>query len=180
MLQKNQARSTWNFLPLCIFHGWLMIQVSSNITFWEVTTSKTVVLKIILSIFSFKFRSNLFLVIESVTICIYLDWFVYLRVCGSDCIFFLFSVIVSWHQLYCLISIWIKKNICWENTTYDKNYQPTYIKTSYGIHSLYHEKEYTMRNAELEETQGGIEIAGRNINNLMQMTPPLWQKVKKN
>ena len=31
---------------------------------------------------------------------------------------------------------------------------------------MYHEKEYTMRNAELEETQGGIEIAGRNINNL--------------
>ena len=29
--------------------------------------------------------------------------------------------------------------------------------------------------------QAGIKIAGRNINNLdMQMTPPLWQKVKKN
>ena len=81
VLQKNQARSTWNFLPLCIFHGWLMIQVSSNITFWEVTTSKTMVLKIILSIFSFKFLSNLFLVIESVTICIYLNWFIYLHVC---------------------------------------------------------------------------------------------------
>ena len=66
-----------------------------------------------------------------------------------------------------------------------------------------------MRNAGLEETQAGIKIAGRNINNLnirdtkgifhikmgskkdtngmdlteaedMQMTPPLWQKVKEN
>ena len=41
--------------------------------------------------------------------------------------------------------------------------------------------EYIMRNAGLEEAQAGIEIAGRNINNLcMQMTPFLWQKVKKN
>ena len=41
--------------------------------------------------------------------------------------------------------------------------------------------EYIMRNAGLEETQTGIRVAGRNINNLrMQMTPPLWQKVKRN
>ena len=42
--------------------------------------------------------------------------------------------------------------------------------------------EYIMRNAGLEETQAGIKIAGRNINNLtdMQMTPPLWQKAKRN
>ena len=41
-------------------------------------------------------------------------------------------------------------------------------------------EEYIMRNAGLEEAQAGIKIAGRNINNLryMQMTPPLWQKVK--
>ena len=39
--------------------------------------------------------------------------------------------------------------------------------------------EYIMRNAGLEEAQAGIKIARRNINNLnMQMTPPLWQKVK--
>ena len=38
--------------------------------------------------------------------------------------------------------------------------------------------EYIMRNAGLEETQAGIKIARRNIN--MQMTPPLWQKVKRN
>ena len=41
--------------------------------------------------------------------------------------------------------------------------------------------EYIMRNAGLEEAQAGIKIAGRNMNNLsMQMTPPLWQKVKRN
>ena len=40
---------------------------------------------------------------------------------------------------------------------------------------------YIMRNAGLEETQAGIKIAGRNINNLRyEMTPPLWQKVKRN
>ena len=48
-----------------------------------------------------------------------------------------------------------------------------------------------MRNAGLEEAQAGIKIARRNINNLrlpgeisitsdMQMTLPLWQKVKEN
>ena len=41
--------------------------------------------------------------------------------------------------------------------------------------------EYIMRDAGLEETQAGIKIAGRNIKNSdMQMTPPLWQKVKRN
>ena len=41
--------------------------------------------------------------------------------------------------------------------------------------------EYIMRNAGLEETQTGIKIARRNINNLRyQMTPPLRQKVKQN
>ena len=40
--------------------------------------------------------------------------------------------------------------------------------------------EYIMRNAALAEAQAGIKIAGRNINNPdMQMTPPLWQKVKR-
>ena len=37
-----------------------------------------------------------------------------------------------------------------------------------------------MRNAGLEEAQAGIKIARRNTNNSdMQMTPPLWQKVKR-
>ena len=41
--------------------------------------------------------------------------------------------------------------------------------------------EYIMRNAGLEEVQAGIKITRRNVNNLiMQMTPPLWQKVKRN
>ena len=39
--------------------------------------------------------------------------------------------------------------------------------------------EYIMRNAGLDEAQAGIKIAGR-ITSDMQMTPPLWQKVKKN
>ena len=38
-----------------------------------------------------------------------------------------------------------------------------------------------MSSAGLDIAQAGIKIAGMNINNLdMQMTPPLWQKVKKN
>ena len=41
--------------------------------------------------------------------------------------------------------------------------------------------EYIMRKAELEEAQVGINIAREiSITSDMQMTPPLWQKVKKN
>ena len=41
--------------------------------------------------------------------------------------------------------------------------------------------EYIVRNNGLEEAQARIKIARRNINNSdMQMTPPLWQKVKRN
>ena len=41
--------------------------------------------------------------------------------------------------------------------------------------------EYIMRNTGLEEAQDRIKIARRNINNLRYaLTPPLWQKVKKN
>ena len=41
--------------------------------------------------------------------------------------------------------------------------------------------EYIMRSAGLEETQAGIKIAGRNINNLRYADDTtLWQKVKKN
>ena len=40
--------------------------------------------------------------------------------------------------------------------------------------------EYIMRNAGLDEAQAGIKIAGEtSITSDMQMTPPLWQKVKK-
>ena len=41
--------------------------------------------------------------------------------------------------------------------------------------------EYIMGNAELEEAQAGIKTArGLSITTDMQMTTPLWQKVKKN
>ena len=46
--------------------------------------------------------------------------------------------------------------------------------------------EFIMRNAGLDEAQAGIKIARRNPNltltltSDMQMTPPLWQKVKRN
>ena len=40
--------------------------------------------------------------------------------------------------------------------------------------------EYIMRNTGLEETQAGIKIVGEiSITSDMQMTPPLWQKVKR-
>ena len=41
--------------------------------------------------------------------------------------------------------------------------------------------EYIMRNAGLEEAQAGIKISGEiSTTSDMQITPPLWQKVKKN
>ena len=41
--------------------------------------------------------------------------------------------------------------------------------------------EYIMRNTELEETQLESRLPGEiSITSDMQMTPPLWQKVKKN
>ena len=41
--------------------------------------------------------------------------------------------------------------------------------------------EYIMRSIGLEEIQAGIKISRRNINtSAMQMTPPLWQKMKRN
>ena len=41
--------------------------------------------------------------------------------------------------------------------------------------------EYIMPNAGLDDSQAGIKIAGEiSITSDMQMTPPLWQKVKRN
>ena len=41
--------------------------------------------------------------------------------------------------------------------------------------------EYIMRNTELDETQAGTRLPGEiSITSDMQMTPPLWQKVKRN
>ena len=40
--------------------------------------------------------------------------------------------------------------------------------------------EYIMKNGGLDEAQAGIKIAREiSITSDMQMTPPLWQKVKK-
>ena len=41
--------------------------------------------------------------------------------------------------------------------------------------------EYIMRNARLDEAQAGFKIAARiSITSDMEMTPPLWQKAKRN
>ena len=41
--------------------------------------------------------------------------------------------------------------------------------------------EYIMRNSRLEEAQAGIKISGKiSITSDMQMTPPIWWKVKRN
>ena len=41
--------------------------------------------------------------------------------------------------------------------------------------------EYIMRNSGVEEVQAGIKIVGEiSITSDMQMTPPLWQKMKRN
>ena len=40
--------------------------------------------------------------------------------------------------------------------------------------------EYIMKNAGLDETQAGTKIAEISISSDMQMTPPLWQKLKRN
>ena len=41
--------------------------------------------------------------------------------------------------------------------------------------------DYIMRNAGLEEAQAGIRLLGEiSTTSDMQMTPPLWQKVKRN
>ena len=57
-----------------------------------------------------------------------------------------------------------------------------YIKAVYCspcLLNLY--AEYNMRNAGLDEAQAGIKITRRNtVTSDMQMTPPLWQKMKRN
>ena len=55
-----------------------------------------------------------------------------------------------------------------------------YIRPAY-CHPAYLIAEYIMRNAALEEAQAGINFAKRTSITLdMQMTPPLWQKAKRN
>ena len=54
-------------------------------------------------------------------------------------------------------------------------YQGSYCHPVYLTYT-----EYIMQNAGLVETQGGIKIAGRNINNLIYADDTtLWQKVKR-
>ena len=64
-----------------------------------------------------------------------------------------------------------------------------WFKTGKGVHQgcilspcLFHlYAEYIMRNAKLEEAQAGIRLPGEiSITSDMQMTPPLWQKAKRN
>ena len=59
----------------------------------------------------------------------------------------------------------------WERSTSSCVFSPC-------LFNLY--AEYIMQNAGLDEAQAGIRIARRNksITSDMQMTPPLWQKVK--
>ena len=57
-----------------------------------------------------------------------------------------------------------------------------YIKAVY-YHPAYltYTQSTSCGNVRLDEAQAGIKIAGRNIiSSDMQMTTPLWQKVKKN
>ena len=50
---------------------------------------------------------------------------------------------------------------------------------SHCLFNLY--AEYIMRNTGLEDAQAGTRSLGEiSITSYMQMTPPLWQKVKKN
>ena len=57
-----------------------------------------------------------------------------------------------------------------------------YVKAVYlspCLFNLY--AEYIMRNAGLDEAHAGIKFAQEiSVTSDMQMTPPLWQKVKKN
>ena len=73
-----------------------------------------------------------------------------------------------------------QQNWTWNNRLVPNRKRSTsrlYIVTC--IFNLY--AEYIMRNAGLDGAQAGIKIAGRNISTSdIQMTPPLWQKVKKN
>ena len=69
------------------------------------------------------------------------------------------------------------------NSTWNNRLVPTRKRSRSMLYivtlpiSLY--AEYIMRNTVLDEAQAGIKIAGRNINNSdVQMTPPLWQKMK--
>ena len=52
------------------------------------------------------------------------------------------------------------------------------VKAVYCHPACFSYAMYIMGNAGLDEAQAGIKIAGRSVTSDMQMTPPLWQKVK--
>ena len=55
-----------------------------------------------------------------------------------------------------------------------------YVKAVYCHPAYLTYAEYIMRNAGLEEAQAGIRLLGEiSITSDVQMTPPLWQKVKR-
>ena len=59
----------------------------------------------------------------------------------------------------------------WERST-----SRLYIVTLLNLYA-----EYIMRTARLDEAQAGIKIARRiSVTSDVQMTPPLWQKAKRN
>ena len=56
-----------------------------------------------------------------------------------------------------------------------------YVKAVYYTLLIELYAEYIMQNTRLDEAQEGIKIAGEiSITSDMQMTLPLWQKVKRN
>ena len=77
-----------------------------------------------------------------------------------------------------------------QETTVRTGHGPTdWFQIGKGVHQSYilspclfnFYAEYIMRNAGLDEAQAGIKIPGEiSITSDMQMTPPLWQKVKRN
>ena len=82
------------------------------------------------------------------------------------------------------IMIWIKM-VC----VYNEHYPTRLVQIGKGVRqgcilspslfNLY--AGYIMRNTGLEEAQAGIKIAREiSVTSDMQMTPPLWQKVKRN
>ena len=84
----------------------------------------------------------------------------------------------------------LEKSVCRQEATVRIGHGTTdWFQTGKGVNqgcilspylfNLY--EEYITRNADLEEAQAGISIAGKiSIPSDMQMTPPLWQKVKRN
>ena len=81
------------------------------------------------------------------------------------------------------------QNLCRLATVRTDHGKTDWFQTGKGVHQgcilspyLFNlHAEYVMRNTGLDEAQAGIKIAGEiSITSDMQMTPLLWEKVKKN